>query len=418
MQVSTSKSIKKSSTSLFLVDFTLIFLIISSSFLVYFHHLVPDVKEWETVFFSITPKITPTVQALAYHTLVKISPIIFFSIWFITEKHWWRFSILVPIAFLSFQLISNLQDEFGILPFDSFELILVGVYLVLIVMINNYLKYYRFNIGAKFNIDSENLYLLPRSKENKSRITKVKGVLDQENLNRDQLNTIYKEYNYLNETSDYLKSEDFARQTYSFIPKLILEVLLALILVLTPLLLSLYDFVAPGVRELNFLGMNMPLFGFPDLRTFFWVVCAKIILIIPVSLWFFSNRHWWKYFLLIPFSVGLFQLLEILSSTSEVDGYKFFNLVPIILLISVVMVVLTRRFRNYVLLLEFYNIMEIKINKTIKYLSYHSQSEKKKNLKKELTALIKDHKKYAPSEYLERLKGIKKRLEELSKEQS
>ena len=412
-----SENIKKSSSSLFYIDFILIFLIIFSSFLVYFHHLVPDRKEWDIFLVTLSPKITPTVQAFFYHTLIKITPIIFFSIWFVTESHWWRYSILIPVSIVSFQLVSNVIDDFTIINNGRFyEVFLVGIYLLLIVLINNYLKYHRFNIGAKFNIDSDNLYLIPSSKENNDRLDNIKSILDQENLNRSQLNTIYREYSYLNETSFYLKNSDGNDYSQSYIPKLVLEILLFGILSLTPILLYVHNFVQPGLKVVNLFGVDFPSFGFPDIRTLLWVINSKIILIIPVSLWFFSNRHWWKYFLLIPFAVGLFQLLEIFGNNSEVDSYKFYNLFPIILLLSGIMVLLTRRFRNYVILAEFYNTMEGKINNTIRHLSLQQQSEKKKKLKQELMILIQNHKNYLPEEYLQKLKAIKKRLEELSQE--
>ncbi|TRZ41048.1 hypothetical protein D3A96_14400 [Robertkochia marina] len=139
-------------------------------------------------------------------------------------------------------------------------------------------------------------------------------------------------------------------------------------------------------------------------------------MIIPVTLWFFTSRYWWKYFLLIPFSISVFQLIEMFKDSSKMDGEEIYVIFPLVVLITGIMVFLTGRVRRYVMLLEFYYKMEQKINKSILSLSM-DKGDERSDLKKELTELIKEHKKYPPEEYLRRLKAIKGRLEELKEQE-
>lgn len=266
------KEYNKSSSLLVKLDYSLILLIVCSSFLIYFHLLVPEGRVWETAWFKWSPKVTPSAQAFVYHILTKISPLIFFSIWYITENHWWRHSILLPVSILNFQLITNLLDNLNIeiLQFENSEYLLIVLYILFLVTVNKLLKYHKRNLGVKFNIDSDNLYLIPSSSQNQSKISRIKNTLDQEKIGREQLNLIYKEYNYISGVNNSLangqQSSDFRLNQIKFS----LEFLLFIIILISPFSLFIYQLAEPGVYNYELLGINIPSFGFLDSYTFLW----------------------------------------------------------------------------------------------------------------------------------------------------
>ena len=396
-------------------DYIVIFAIVLSSFLIYLHHLVPDTNVWDTLLFRFSPKAASNVQGFIYSVLLKLTPLIICSVWFITEVKWWRWSLILPISLLLHQLLRNLAlnfngDKMPIL----LEVLIVIVICMLLIFIKRKLNYFHRNLGSKYNIDSENLLLIPSASENLSRLNNVKLIIDKESLNRKQLNTIYNEFEYLKRFNNLLEVNERRVSDRPFYLKLILEVLIFISVVSMPFLFILHKIATPGQTLLDlFYFISIPSFGFPDVYTFLWVFSSKVGLILAVSLWFFTNRHWWKYFLLIPFVVGLFQLFELFKEYPQIDTYEFFTVIPFILLLMTAMVLITRRIRNFVLLSEFYSKMEDKINSSIKELSQGSEQEERNQLKTELTNLIKEHKSYSPEEYLARLKEIKERVEQL-----
>ncbi|WP_211089738.1 hypothetical protein [Robertkochia marina] len=277
------------------------------------------------------------------------------------------------------------------------------------------MKYYKKNLVHNYNIDSDNFYQLPRTTKEHRRIKLVKDILDEENLNRTQLNLIYKEYNLLGQLNQEFISN---KSNFDLISgfKTLFEILFFILLLLTPLFFNIYKIISPGIDNINLYGITISSFGFRDLQTLLWVINSKLLMIIPVTLWFFTSRYWWKYFLLIPFSISVFQLIEMFKDSSKMDGEEIYVIFPLVVLITGIMVFLTGRVRRYVMLLEFYYKMEQKINKSILSLSM-DKGDERSDLKKELTELIKEHKKYPPEEYLRRLKAIKGRLEELKEQE-
>lgn len=59
------------------------------------------------------------VQNLVYHSWVKLLSVIGYTIWYFTNKRWWRYSLLVPITFSFYQFSSVVNDN--VRYYDDFE---------------------------------------------------------------------------------------------------------------------------------------------------------------------------------------------------------------------------------------------------------------------------------------------------------
>lgn len=403
------------------IDHIFISMVILSGFLVYFHNLTPDIKTWKTFFFTLTPAASYSVQTFSYVALIKLTPVLLFSIWYVCDGHWWRYAIAVPLGYLMYQMCTFLNNNLDwrvdnevihFLPIIIFAL-------CLLTLIQFKLKYKYNNLGAIHKIDSENLHLIPSRRQNNKRINKIQNVLLLDNINRAQLNTIYKEYDFLRRVDSNLDRRiyDFtqsgvANRSISSL-KWILELLIFIFIVSMPLIFAFYEISKPGEKVLEYGFFKITKHGFSDVRTFLWVLATKLIVVLPLTIWFFTNRYWWKYFLLIPFSIYSIQIVELFKTEDPIDGVELKMVIPLVALIVGVMMVFSLRIRKYLSLMEFYSVMESKINTTINEISIETSSKEKKQLKEELTKLIKEHKRYKPEEYLSRLKEIKSRLEAL-----
>ena len=64
-------------------------------------------------FFKIDATLYEGVRNLMYFVFAKLIPLTLLLIWFTTCKHWWYYSIAIPIAVYTFQLIGLLNEAAG-----------------------------------------------------------------------------------------------------------------------------------------------------------------------------------------------------------------------------------------------------------------------------------------------------------------
>lgn len=103
------KNIKR--RSLFLGSI-IILLIISTPYLLYIYRMIPDELEtYDTFFGTLKGGYYIRVQAFIYTFLGKFVPFLLLIIWFITNKHWWVHSLIIPISVYLFQLIAVVNDS-------------------------------------------------------------------------------------------------------------------------------------------------------------------------------------------------------------------------------------------------------------------------------------------------------------------
>ncbi|TRZ45221.1 hypothetical protein [Robertkochia solimangrovi] len=82
------------------------FVIAISPYIFYLYEGIPDVKVWETPFFTFESNYNESVQVFAWVFLNKFVPLYLAIIWFLTCKHWWYHVILIPISMFIFQTIT------------------------------------------------------------------------------------------------------------------------------------------------------------------------------------------------------------------------------------------------------------------------------------------------------------------------
>lgn len=90
-------------------------------YLFYLYESVPDVKVWDTFLFTYDSKVYESAYVVAWTLTGKIIPLLLLFIWFFTCRHWWYHVLLVPIIMYSYQIISFITSDTGIV--DEFQLI-------------------------------------------------------------------------------------------------------------------------------------------------------------------------------------------------------------------------------------------------------------------------------------------------------
>lgn len=110
------KKIKKLNTR----DVIIPLMIIALPFLFYSYLLVPKVKTWNTILFTVNSNDYIDVHVLIWLINTKLLLIIGLLIWFVTGKRWWKNAILIPLIIELFKLFSVISANKFYVDNDEF----------------------------------------------------------------------------------------------------------------------------------------------------------------------------------------------------------------------------------------------------------------------------------------------------------
>ncbi|MBT8244777.1 MAG: hypothetical protein HKP48_06290 [Winogradskyella sp.] len=109
--------------------------------------------------------------------------------------------------------------------------------------------------------------------------------------------------------------------------------LIATFIASTPLLFSLYESV-PDTRIWNTFLFTYDSNFWGDAQYAMWVFTGKIIPLILVTIWFFTNRHWWYHVLLIPIVMYSYQIIQTYNiEDTNIDENQLLMLLPLLVII-------------------------------------------------------------------------------------
>ncbi|WP_339751669.1 hypothetical protein [uncultured Winogradskyella sp.] len=128
-----SKSLDKGNSNKSLILGSLIATFLAfSPFLFTIYESVPSVKTWSTSWFTYDSTYYENVQVFAWTITTKLIPLIFITLWFLTNRHWWYHALLVPMAMYIYQLIIIINDDNVFADTDEQKLYLVPVMAIVI----------------------------------------------------------------------------------------------------------------------------------------------------------------------------------------------------------------------------------------------------------------------------------------------
>ncbi|MBT8256226.1 MAG: hypothetical protein KJO23_06770 [Bacteroidia bacterium] len=109
-------------------------------------------------------------------------------------------------------------------------------------------------------------------------------------------------------------------------------VLLILILIATPFLFYLYRLApAEGSEWKTFFG-TIKSGGFSTVQSYIYTLFTKLTFVLLTGVWFLTSRNWWKYAILVPFTMFLFQLSGVINHNIQyIDEFDFWYSLPVIL---------------------------------------------------------------------------------------
>lgn len=149
-------------------------------------------------------------------------------------------------------------------------------------------------------------------------------------------------------------------------------------------------------------------FGFVTVGTFFWTFSFKAILLVAVVLWFFSTTSWWKYALLSPILITVYQIRTIfISENYLMDEYEIFHALPLLGLVLIVLLALSKNAQEQYLFQAIYQKTYSRLEEK-QLVKQQQKQEAIAKAKTKLEALKKEPHKKDMEELLE----LKRHLEE------
>jgi len=173
MIISKKKQSSKADTKSLLTGSLIIAFMLFIPYAFYIYKYIPDVETYEIGNYTYISTYYKSVRYFTHALFSKFIPLILLLIWFTTCKHWWYYSIAIPIAVYTFQLIgvvngdANLYDEYEFVYSLPFTMVLLAILYYIRTRISTYLK----AVDLKKRVDQK----IEEGIEKRKEILKEKG---------------------------------------------------------------------------------------------------------------------------------------------------------------------------------------------------------------------------------------------------
>ena len=109
-------------------------------------------------------------------------------------------------------------------------------------------------------------------------------------------------------------------------------VAISLLLIATPFLFYIYTIAPADSKEWDTIFGSIEAGNFKSVQTFLHALFTKITFVLLTLIWFLTSNNWWKYAILVPLTMFLFQLFGVISSKLQfIDEFDFWYSLPFII---------------------------------------------------------------------------------------
>jgi magnesium-transporting ATPase (P-type) len=121
-------------------------------------------------------------------------------------------------------------------------------------------------------------------------------------------------------------------------------VLLSAILVATPFLFYMYKFAPADSNEWHTFFGTVESGGFNNVQIYVHAAITKLTFVLLTGIWFLTSKNWWKYAILVPFTMFLFQFSGVINYKIQyIDEFDFWYSLPIVMPILLFLVYISYR---------------------------------------------------------------------------
>lgn len=390
------------------IDYLIAIAILVTTFLSYLHNFIPDTNTWNILFFEFEKPEGYSYRVISYHTLLLLSYVCFYAIWYLCCEYWWKFMILIIFAFSVYRFEAIIIDFYAADPrmnqWAQYGIILTAI--LLLYAMERWLNYpFRQRIQSDI-IDSEEIlkYRLKSHKQYKRMLSKLQDEAtksDMQSMKHVLTRSILEIENAEPVGLKNIKLNLSHRGT--------IAAMIALSII--PLIDHANRLVDQGVKKLDLGFIVIGNFGFYDFATFLWFFGIKSSLFIGLTAWFISCRYWWKYFLMVPITMLCYQMFNILNPKIErVGENEILHALPVLAVIVMFLVWVSYKIKNHNKINEIKNRIEVEIFKIISFIANADEEQSYQGSKTRLRQVIENKEKFKPEEYLRKLEEIQNKL--------
>jgi len=369
-------------------DILAAFMVLCSPFLIYIHLLFSDELDIISIFGFQFKHEYLSNEVFVWAILKSLVPLILLLIWFFSTAHKWRYLIFPLKSVFIYSIADNL---FFLSPFEENQrfsyavVLLLSVCIIILIIDFLVLADYRKN---KIESSIDLLFKKNLKSSYKNYSLEVESIVKHKSevipfINLSKMYSIKKVLEkYLNRPSDSttgMKDKN----------KLILDIVICFVLLMTPLLLFIYYLIPEGVQQIDLRFMVMGSNGFMDVNIFVWFLCYKLIILIPLILWFTTCQHWWKYAILSPIILYTYQFWEAFQDEKYLDALGNLRAFPAVFAVVLLLLLFSRAVKYKTEILDIYEYLNIEIEKLLMQLGtsntiVRDQESRYKSLKQQL----------------------------------
>lgn len=93
----------------------------------------------------------------------------------------------------------------------------------------------------------------------------------------------------------------------------------------------IYKFAPSDSKEWDTIFGTLKANAFGSMQTYMHALFTKVTFVMLTGLWFLTSNNWWKYAILVPFTMFLFQLSGVINFQLQfIDEYDFWYSLPFI----------------------------------------------------------------------------------------
>jgi len=124
-------------------------------------------------------------------------------------------------------------------------------------------------------------------------------------------------------------------------------VVISIILITTPFLFYLYRIAPTDSTEWETIFGTINSGEYRNVSFYLHSLFTKITFVVLTGIWFLTCKNWWKYAILVPFTMFLFQLSGVVNHKLQyIDEYDFWYSLPVILPILFFLIYISYRIRK------------------------------------------------------------------------
>ncbi|WP_246454773.1 hypothetical protein [Hyunsoonleella aquatilis] len=114
---------------------------------------------------------------------------------------------------------------------------------------------------------------------------------------------------------------------------LIVGSIIATIIAVTPYLFYLHESV-PDTKVWNTFLFTYHSNLYANANAAMWVLTGKLIPLLLLFIWFFTNRHWWYHTLLVPIAMYLYQVFNLFNAEQVyLDEFELIYMIPVMAIV-------------------------------------------------------------------------------------